>query len=161
MSSVHNRGRILRWQGEGPLPTIPYVNFASEMLKCFEDYEDKVALVDASSGKSYTYRQLQTKISQMKKSLVSAGVNQGDAVLMVCRNHIDTPAALLTILHIGAICVPVGTDLTIGELTHIVGVSKARWAVVTEGSVTKVTEAFSSYDSSSSSATLDSGSCIG
>ncbi|KAK7063059.1 4-coumarate--CoA ligase 1 [Halocaridina rubra] len=81
----------------------------------------------------------------MKKTLVSAGVSQGDAVLMVCRNHIDIAAALLAILHIGAICVPVGADLTIGELTHIIGVSKTKWAVVSEGGVTKVIEAFSSH----------------
>nr|XP_053649308.1 uncharacterized protein LOC128700275 [Cherax quadricarinatus] len=113
------------------------------MLEIMEKYGDAVAVVDAETYKRRTYRELCGLVPRVSAGLAAAGVTMGDIVLFLTPTHMDYPLVFLSIVHRGAVCVPINPTLTLEELVHVLKVSQARWAVVHEASVTMAEEAFS------------------
>ncbi|KAK7082284.1 hypothetical protein SK128_003414 [Halocaridina rubra] len=68
----------------------------------------------------------------IRNNLLNAGVAFGDAVLLMSRNHIDLPSVIFGIILSGAICIPVNPVSTEEELLHIIHISKAKWAIVSQ-----------------------------
>ncbi|XP_068242621.1 uncharacterized protein [Palaemon carinicauda] len=137
-------GRIVKWRGDVPFPEIPNVNYASSLLNAMTKHGEKdAALVDAQSGKVYSYGDLQRAIPTMRNGLVAAGVRPGDKVLLGCRNHIDMPVALLSVILAEATCVLINPASTKEELKHIIGLSESRWAIAQDEKVAlKMEEVF-------------------
>ncbi|KAG7167822.1 4-coumarate--CoA ligase-like [Homarus americanus] len=103
--------RILKWEGEVPLPPVPNTNFASFVLNVLAQHGDKVALVDAATGKYHTFGDVCRVVPRVSSGLSAAGVSPQDAVLLLTSNHIDYPLALLATVLTGAVCVPVSPAL--------------------------------------------------
>ncbi|KAG7167823.1 4-coumarate--CoA ligase 5-like isoform X2 [Homarus americanus] len=134
--------RILKWEGEVPLPPVPNTNFASFVLNVLAQHGDKVALVDAATSKYHTFGDVCRMVPRVSSGLSAAGVSPQDAVLLLTSNHIDYPLALLATVLTGAVCVPVSPALQPEELAHVVGVSGCRWVVVHEALVGVVKATF-------------------
>ncbi|XP_064087070.1 uncharacterized protein LOC135201763 [Macrobrachium nipponense] len=144
MTPTGKNGRIVKWKGEVPFPEIPNANYASFMLTAMSKHgENDAALVDGPTGKAYTYGDLRRNIPKIRNGLVAAGVCPGDNVLLGCRNHIDMPVALLSIILAEATCVLLNPASTKEELKHIIGLSESRWVIVQDKKVAqKVEDAF-------------------
>ncbi|XP_042217034.1 4-coumarate--CoA ligase-like 5 [Homarus americanus] len=122
--------RILEWDGPGPLPAIPNINYAVFMLESMAAYGDAVAVEDADTRQHWKYSELCSAVPRVSGGLAKAGVTRGEVVLLLMPTHMDFPLILLSILHCGAVCVPVNPLYSPEELVHVLNVSEARWAVV-------------------------------
>lgn len=71
--------------------------------------------VDAETNGRRTYAELCQLIPRASGGLKAAGVRPGDVVLLVTRNHIDFPLAMLAVIHRGAACAPVSPTLRPGD----------------------------------------------
>ncbi|XP_064087069.1 uncharacterized protein LOC135201762 [Macrobrachium nipponense] len=136
-------GRIVTWQGEGPFPEIPNVNYASYLLSNLPEHSgSSKALVDAITGNFYTYEDLLRIIPAMRNGLAASGVRPGDKVMLITYNHIDMVPVAFAIMLLGAVCVPVNPGMTKEELRHIFGISEAKWVISHEKVVQKVDDFF-------------------
>lgn len=134
----------MKWEHDVPVPPIPKTNFASLMLDILLQHGDNIALVDAMTGKSYTYNELHNRVLRLHAGLTAAGVGLGEAVMLLSINHIDIPVVNLAVILSGAMCVPVNPALTTEELIHVARVSEAKWVVTNNRVVGKVEKAFGS-----------------
>ncbi|XP_069987725.1 uncharacterized protein [Penaeus vannamei] len=144
-ASVAGRGqpRVAGFKGPGDLPSIPDINYASFMLQRMQAHGDSVAMVDAETNGRRTYAELCQLIPRASGGLKAAGVRPGDVVLLVTRNHIDFPLAMLAVIHRGAACAPVSPTLRPDELAHVAKVSEAKYVIACASAVGAVKEAYS------------------
>jgi malonyl-CoA/methylmalonyl-CoA synthetase len=80
---------------------------------------DRVALVDATSGRTRTAGEVSDGSARVARRLASSGVVPGDRVLLSCAPSIDTVLVYVGILRLGAVVVPANTAYTQSELEHI------------------------------------------
>lgn len=88
-----------------------------------QKYADKDAIIaDDGRGKSekITYRQFWADIEEVAQSLVEAGIQKGDRVILLSENHLRWHALFLGITQIGAIAVPVDGNLAIERFHAII-----------------------------------------
>ncbi|XP_042883755.1 4-coumarate--CoA ligase 1-like [Penaeus japonicus] len=142
--TVAGRGkpRVAKHEGPRPLPPIPNTNYASFMLERMQAHGDNVAMVDEEARGRRTYAELCDLIPRASGGLKAAGVSPGDVVLLITKNHIDYPLAMLAIIHRGATCAPVSPTLKPDELVHVVKISKARYVIACASAVGAVKEAY-------------------
>ena len=93
----------------------------------------RIALVDAASGASWTSAQLEQRSATFAAHLGSRGVRPGDRVLLSCSPSVETVAAYVGILRLGAVVVPANTGYTRAEVDHIVADVGPLLAVVDAG----------------------------
>ncbi|GAB4278226.1 MAG: hypothetical protein Kow0029_21450 [Candidatus Rifleibacteriota bacterium] len=96
-----------------------------DTLKFFpnEQYADKVAIIsDDGCGKSekITYQQMWESINNVSRSLLDAGIQKGDRVLLLSENHLRWLPIFLGITGIGAIAVPVDGNIAIERFHSII-----------------------------------------
>ena len=94
---------------------------------------DRVALVDAVHGTTWTRARLAGQSAVFAAALEGRGVRPGDRVLLSCSASVETVVAYVGILRLGAVVVPANTGYTRAELEHIVGDVRPRIAVVDAG----------------------------
>lgn len=95
-------------------------------------YPQKVALVEASTGKKLTYLELLMKVDRAADMYWEHGIRKGDRVAIALRNSIDTVIANYGLYKIGAIAIPMNFMVTKQEeLLFILNNSGAK-AVVTQ-----------------------------
>ncbi|XP_078443553.1 acyl-CoA synthetase 5 [Wolffia australiana] len=73
------------------------------VLQGAERYADKVALVEASSGKEYTYAAVARDVARLAKALRSLGLRRGDVVVVVLPNCAVYPVVALGIMAAGGV----------------------------------------------------------
>ncbi len=87
------------------------LNFAENLLK-FDD--DQLAFIfqgEAKVEKRMTYKELNSTVARLAKSLIDMGVKKGDRVVSYIPNMIETPVAMLAVTSIGAIWASCGAEL--------------------------------------------------
>ena len=82
-------------------------------------HPDNVALIDAETGQSLTYRTLNERTDQLASSLSNAGVSQGDRVALVTLNSTDMLEVIIAVSKLGAVSVPINFRLTSREIRFI------------------------------------------
>jgi len=83
---------------------------------------DKTAVVDLASERSFTYAQLDQRISRLARHLCDhLTVARGDRVAVLALNTTDTLEVQFACGRIGAVFLPLNTRLTVPELQFIVG----------------------------------------
>jgi fatty-acyl-CoA synthase len=83
---------------------------------------DKVAAVDLSSERSFTYAQCDARISRLATHLRDhLGIARSDRVAVLALNTTDTLEVQFACGRIGAVFLPLNTRLTVPELQFIVG----------------------------------------
>lgn len=95
-------------------------------------FPQKVAVVEASTGKKLTYLELLMKVDRAADMYWEHGIRKGDRVAIALRNSIDTIIANYGLYKIGAIAIPMNFMVTKQEeLLFILNNSGAK-AVVTQ-----------------------------
>lgn len=73
------------------------------VLQHAEDYADKLALVEASTGKTYTYGEVLRDTRRFAKALRSVGLRKGHVVVVVLPNLAVYPVVALGIMAAGGV----------------------------------------------------------
>jgi aspyridone synthetase (hybrid polyketide synthase/nonribosomal peptide synthetase) len=103
--------------GQGPQVESKWPATLSERFdQVCEAFPDAVAIKD--DGELLTYRQLGSRVESITVALLKAGVASGDYVVVLCQPGIDMLAALLGILHVGAIYVPLDVTVPTARQMH-------------------------------------------
>ncbi|KAJ6849927.1 uncharacterized protein M6B38_268885 [Iris pallida] len=66
-------------------------------------YPDRIALADAASGDSLTFRQLRSSVSSAAAALSSLNIAKGDVVLLFAPNSLHFPVCFLSVVSLGAV----------------------------------------------------------
>ncbi|KAI3703550.1 hypothetical protein L1987_73703 [Smallanthus sonchifolius] len=85
-----------------PLPTAPFLDVVSRVFS--HKHDGETALVDAASGSSISYSELQLLVKSVASGLHRQfGVSKGDVVLILLPNSVYYPVILLGVLYLGAV----------------------------------------------------------
>jgi acyl-CoA synthetase (AMP-forming)/AMP-acid ligase II len=95
------------------IPNTPLVPFVFARAA---ERGDKVAIICAATGRSYTYAGLAKAIAQVGAGLAKRGVKKGDVVGLVSPNTPDFAVVFYAITSIGAICSTVNPIATAEEI---------------------------------------------
>ena len=91
---------------------------------------EKIAVVDLSSERRFSYAQFDSRISRLASHLRhDLGVGRGDRVAVLALNTTDTLEVQFACGRLGAVFVPLNTRLTVGELQFMVGDSSPKVVV--------------------------------
>lgn len=81
---------------------------------------ERTAFIDALSGRSLTYAQLDDRASRAAAVLASRGVARGERVAILCRNRIEFFEILFACAKLGAILVPLSWRAPVPELLPLI-----------------------------------------
>ncbi|MFL5673533.1 MAG: alpha/beta fold hydrolase [Chloroflexota bacterium] len=90
-----------------------------------------IAVVDGTTR--WTWTELDRRADDVVASLVAAGVEAGDRVVLIARPSAGTIAALHGIARLGAVAAPLGSAMTKSEATAVAPVLAARAAIAGHG----------------------------
>lgn len=80
---------------------------------------DKTAVIDAATGRRFTYREWNDRIGRLAGYLRSIGVKEGDRVATLAANCTEVLEIQFAALRIGAVFLPMNNRLTLPELEFI------------------------------------------
>lgn len=84
------------------IPQTPNLDFLTFLFA--PQFGDRTALVDAPSGKSWTYRELESRVRVVAAGLYKQlGVRQYDVVMLLSSNCIEFPVIFLAVASLGAV----------------------------------------------------------
>ncbi len=86
---------------------------------------DKVALIDANTGKEYSYADIERRTNILAAQLRAKGVRKGDRVACVLFNSPHFLELVIAVAKLGAISVPINFRLTAPEIHYILEDSAA------------------------------------
>ncbi|PRZ14758.1 long-chain acyl-CoA synthetase [Laceyella sediminis] len=67
----------------------------------------------------FTYRQFYERVNQLVHYLLELGVEKGDRIGILCKNHHPFPTILFAAIRVGAVVIPLNWRLTAYELSNI------------------------------------------
>src|SRR4051794_38055671 len=113
------------WRGEHSFtPRRALVD--EEILSAAERHAARVAIADASSGRTLTFGQLADGIRRLAAGLVERGIGREDVVGIAAPNGPDYAVALYGALHAGAAVASANPALTDPERDHLFGLCAPR-----------------------------------
>jgi O-succinylbenzoic acid--CoA ligase len=93
----------------------------------------RLAVVDAASGETRSYAELDAAVTDLAGRLASVGITAGDRVPLLVRTSVDAVRAIHAVLRIGATPAPLDVTLATGELRRRIGVVDADHLVCEAG----------------------------
>ncbi|XP_077991031.1 uncharacterized protein LOC144445367 [Glandiceps talaboti] len=117
------------------------VSLSQYLLSKFEKYGDKIALVDADSNHSYTYRQLKDLVRRCSSGLVKSGFKQGDVCALYQPNSADVFITSYSVVSIGGVLSSVNPTFTVDEFSDQLDHTDAQWIITVPSYVDKANEA--------------------
>ncbi len=116
-----------------PLIDIPRVyNAAADLLLRHSVRADKAAYVDAVSGASLSYSQLNEQSHRFAQALLNLGLQQEDRVLLCMHDSLQWPVAFLGCMLAGVVPVAVNTLLTSQDYAFMLQDSRSRGLLVSK-----------------------------
>ncbi|KAJ9580127.1 hypothetical protein L9F63_004200 [Diploptera punctata] len=111
---------------QGPEPIVPPLNVSlgKHLFYCIKGHGDKVALVDAVTGKTRTFSEILSRSISVAEGFKARGIKTGDVVSICSENSIDFILPVLAACYIGATCAPLNPAYTTRELLHALNISK-------------------------------------
>eukprot|EP01112_Ceratiomyxa_fruticulosa_P003507 TRINITY_DN1384_c0_g1_i1.p1 TRINITY_DN1384_c0_g1~~TRINITY_DN1384_c0_g1_i1.p1 ORF type:complete len:531 (-),score=121.33 TRINITY_DN1384_c0_g1_i1:68-1660(-) len=103
-----------------PEIVIPRVSLFQFISQNWEDCREKTALIDADTGRSYTYKDMEAYIPRIAKGLYNRGIRKGDIVCIVSPNIPEYVFAFYAIVYLGAIVLPINPLYTEDEIHKFV-----------------------------------------
>jgi len=97
-----------------------------------QQHRNEKAFIDAKTGDSRTFAEVQQLAVLCAQVLRSAGIREGQAVGLWAANGVDWFAWLLGASRIGATTIPLNVKLTPPELHHLIEVSDVRHVVTSQ-----------------------------
>ncbi|KAJ7553750.1 hypothetical protein O6H91_06G111100 [Diphasiastrum complanatum] len=118
------------------IPEEPFLSFTQYMFA--HSYGSKIALVDAPTGKTVSFEELEQQVMALAAGLGSIGVCQGNTVILIAPNSILYPVVFLSVMAIGAVITTANYVNTFPELERQIQDSEARLVVTISSLVQKV-----------------------
>jgi acyl-CoA synthetase (AMP-forming)/AMP-acid ligase II len=108
---------------------IPNVTLPEFVLGQVHQRGDKRALVDATTGRTLTYRELAIDVRRVGAGLAAQGVQPGDVVALCAPNSIEFVVAWYAASTVGATLTTLNPAFQGEEITHLLRQAGARWLV--------------------------------
>ncbi|KAL7929276.1 polyketide synthetase [Trichoderma chlorosporum] len=123
--------------GKGPTMTSEWPEtLAHRINDIIAKHHERISIKDGSS-KSWTYRELDVKASQISAALLNANVVPGSKVAVFQENSAYFISSLLAVFRIGGIYVPLDRNIPSTRLSAIIGASKPQALLVDGKTVTQ------------------------
>jgi acyl-CoA synthetase (AMP-forming)/AMP-acid ligase II len=126
-----------------PDVTIPDVALTPFVLARAKELGDKVAIVEAASGRAYTYAELAANISKLAAGLHALGFRKGDVLAIMSPNLPDYPIAFHGVASVGGVNTTLNPTYTADEIAFQLNDSRARLLLTVPSLVGKAQEAAS------------------
>jgi acyl-CoA synthetase (AMP-forming)/AMP-acid ligase II len=128
---------------KSPLPDveIPDLPLTPFVLRHAERLAEKVAIVDAGSGRSLTYAELARDIRRLAAGLRARGLRKGDVVAIVAPNLVEYPVAFHGAASAGLAVTTLNPAYTAEEISYQLRDSGARLVFTVAALLDKVREA--------------------
>ena len=128
---------------KSPFPdvVIPDVALTPFVLGKAERLGDKVAIVEASSGRSYSYRQIADGVRQLAAGLRARGFRKGDVMAIMAPNLPEYPIAFHGVAAAGGVNTTLNPTYTADEIAFQLNDSRARLLLTVPPLVGKAQEA--------------------
>jgi acyl-CoA synthetase (AMP-forming)/AMP-acid ligase II len=114
-----------------PLPAVqvPEVTLPHFIRPLARRFGERTALVDAASGRSYSYAELDRLIGRFAAGLAAIGFKRGDVLLIFAPNSPEWAIAAIGVLVAGGIVSGANSQYTAPELAHQLRTTGARYAL--------------------------------
>ncbi|XP_045807719.1 probable CoA ligase CCL10 [Trifolium pratense] len=122
------------------LPTDPNLSLTSFLFQSTSSLADTIAIADAHTGDSLTFRQLKIEVYALSQSLLRIGIRQGDIILLFAPNSTRFSVCFLAIAAIGAIVTTCSPLYTVSELSKQIQDSKPKLVVTVSELFDKIEE---------------------
>ena len=128
---------------KSPLPdvTIPDTALTPFVLRHAGRLGDKVAIVEAGSGRSYTYAELASSVRKLAAGLHARGFGKGDVLAILAPNLPEYPIAFLGVAAAGGVNTTLNPLYTADEIAIQLRDSRARFLLTVPPLVEKAKEA--------------------
>lgn len=117
---------------------VPEVTMHMALMARMRMFEDRVALVSATTDEKITYNQLVDRIISVASGLVRQGVVKGDIIALYAKNSPEYIIAVLGVLAAGGSVAGVNPAYNEEELLHQMQVMQAKWIISTKEGVVKI-----------------------
>ena len=124
-----------------PDVAIPDVALSPFVLGKAQRLGDKVAIVEAGSGRSYTYRQIADGVRKLAAGLYARGFNKGDVLAIMSPNLPEYPIAFHGVATAGGVNTTLNPTYTADEIAFQLNDSRARLLLTIPSLVEKAQEA--------------------
>jgi acyl-CoA synthetase (AMP-forming)/AMP-acid ligase II len=121
--------------------TIPEISLTDFIFQDAQMFGDKAALIDAPTGRSFTFHQLIGAVKRTAAGLAQRGVKKGDVFAILSPNLPEFAIAFHGILSAGAIVTTMNPLYTADEIAHQLNDSGAKYLLTIPLMMEKVTEA--------------------
>nr|AIY34663.1 4-coumarate:CoA ligase-like protein [Albuca bracteata] len=118
-------------------PSDPDLSMISFLFRNVDLYPNRLALVDAESGRSFTFAELRSTVSSFAVGLSRLGIEKGDVVLIFSPNSVLFPISFLSIVSLGAVATTVNPLYTVPELSKQALDSRAKLVLTSPELVAK------------------------
>ena len=116
-------------------------HLADLLSRAAAEAPDRVALVEAGSGRRVTWAELDTEVDQVARGLNALGLVAGYRVVIALGNRTEFVTTYLGVLRAGLVAVPVNPRSATGELVRLVADCGARVVVADTATLTTVRQA--------------------
>jgi len=113
-------------------PDIPIpenVSWPQIVYQHFEKYGEKTAIVDAISGRSYSFKQLKALTQRLSSALVKRGFKKNDVFAIYLPNVLEYPIIFYGVAFIGGVVTTVNPLYSSQELARQLRISGAKYLV--------------------------------
>jgi len=116
-----------------------------EVVENTAKFGDEIYLIDAVTGKHYSYEESNTEANKIANSLMSLGLSKGDRVALYMRNKPEYVFSIFACCKAGFIEVPINTNFREPEITHMIKTAEISTVIVDSdkgflGELAKVSE---------------------
>lgn len=122
------------FQFEGEYSRPPFNNLLQIYQNGFADNFTLPALTDYSSGKTMTYGAFAQRIARLHLFFESTGVMPGDKIALLGKNNPTWVVTFMATITYGAVIVPILSDFTPADASHIINHSDAVMLFVSDSS---------------------------
>ena len=116
-------------EGAALLQAIPNVTLPQLIRERARQHPDDIALVDAASGRSSTYGEVDLLIGRCAAGLAAQGFKPGDVLMIFAPNSIDWPVAALGAMAAGGVVSGANPMYLAADLAHQLRNSGARFVL--------------------------------
>src|SRR5881227_4237028 len=127
----------------GPYPevSIPEVSLTDFIFNSTDQIKDKPALVDGSSGRTYTYAQFEDAVRRVASSLAKRGFKKGDVFAIFSTNCSEYGIIFHAVAMLGGINTPLNPLYTAKEAAFQLKDARARFLITAPVFIDKATAA--------------------